>query len=158
MIYPTCAAHMRPMATLGLYVAAQDGLYLYEIRSADDAVSLLASNAKFVELLITPRLRPPHELPPRPRRERGIGWRHAPCNRGAGCRVVGWQGFFGGVRAGGRSCSCPKAKSAWRGLCQEMRDSNIAISNRPFGGDAGEAGRTNGGGVVVNYNGQFTLR
>ena len=43
-------------------------------------------------------------------------------------------------------------------LCREMRDSNIAISNRPFGGDAGEAGRTNGGVVVVNYNGQFTLR
>ena len=70
--------------------------------------------------------------------------------------LSGVVGLFGGVRAGGRSC--PKAKSAWRGLCQEMRDSNIAISNRPFGGDAGEAGRTNGGVVVVNYNGQFTLR
>ena len=70
--------------------------------------------------------------------------------------LSGLFGLFGGMRASGRSC--PKAKSAWRGLCREMRDSNIAISNRPFGGDAGEAGRTNGGVVVVNYNGQFTLR
>ena len=70
--------------------------------------------------------------------------------------LSGLFGLFGGMRASGRSC--PKAKSAWRGLCREMRDSNIAISNRSFGGDAGEAGRTNGGVVVVNYNGQFTLR
>ena len=70
--------------------------------------------------------------------------------------LSGLFGLFGGMRASGRSC--PKAKSAWRGLCREMRDSNIAMSSQPFAlDDAGEAGRTNGG-VVVNYNGQFTLR
>ena len=44
--------------------------------------------------------------------------------------LSGLFGLFGGMRASGRSC--PKAKSAWRGLCREMRDSSIAISSRPF--------------------------
>ena len=44
--------------------------------------------------------------------------------------LSGLFGLFGGMRASGRSC--PKAKSALRGLCREMRDSNIAISSRPF--------------------------